>query len=1216
MEKFTVDLDNVLDEFEFNEEQAVRHALQHFKREDLPATKYQKPHFRPINMADADFAPCIETTMSYPAYHQKYTQETITKVAESDLGSTNCNGSNTNHTDLHTNFNNSEAIKECGIGGTEFIYHSSLGSLGSDKFLASNSVTSESEGAAQLDCGTTKVLEGHKNFIHCHNNLITNTKEQEGKVEQVEDEDEQVESNNEGLEDLKEVKTPNDIQETFNVFTNTTVESLEEPISQTAQEVNGVYIENNKPNIDNSNCVGKISVQEEELLNITELPDSTEVNHKEIHEIDAPRVNVQNLSLGSVKLEEEVIPDTVMDKESEVQLEITSRQQQENVKEFYGAPKCQEPSQSDCTPVRDTRMPVIETQVEATEIKPIQFESQQDITDEELQKYLEELEEEEAKEQKLEEAKPSRPDTLNIRRTSLASRQPGSPGQTPLPRGSGSGDFAGVEEDNLRNERSEGYNSQLGDSKEDTEELERLLEASEASEPPLTLEERRLGKVSPFWMPDHLASSCMECDSKFTVIKRRHHCRACGKILCSKCCGLRASLEYLQNQEQRVCENCFRTLARVLTYELQNEADVETSPRRRPNPNNPMEYCSTVPPPLQISSSGSQTPPSVMVPVGVLKREGSSRVKETPKQVMFSDGIRPGGDLTELDESEEPRNAFRKSGRSSKRAGTPPVLLPPIDPVSQSFIVEKSLPPIYVVNKGETSYEENWPLPKIMENLKDPNSPPLLFAINRNLVASVKIVKLDCCMKETCWVICSKGMGCVGQDEIIILLTVNGEEDDQLPKEILLQFHYIYQEAARGTTVNELGYWCVKESTFLDSKQHGGFLFIRPTFQCLNRIELPPPPYLVGILIQRSEVPWARVFPFRLMLRLGAEFRYYPCPLVSVRFREPVYYEIGHTIINLLADFRNLSYTIPNVRGLRIHMEANQTTILIPRNRYDQVVRALNNSNDPVLALAGSFSPEADAHLVCMQSKGNEVTYSTHAININEKTRKVTGASFVVLNGALKTTSGVAAKSSIVEDGLMVQVPSDTMTALRNKLRNMEDWSVCCGPVEGRNVEETVRIIWCEDDRNFNIGVKSGIDNMALDGVPSIRVHSGKDFMGGSKFIRWTQVFIIKCEDGATSAKIGDPLEVNKLSESIARATCFALIKLLDLLAASGSTVLAVRATMDKENVGYEAGSNGQKLGPIYMNSLDNELIPVLHKAASINDSVAILELVFHIMDQ
>lgn len=68
-------------------------------------------------------------------------------------------------------------------------------------------------------------------------------------------------------------------------------------------------------------------------------------------------------------------------------------------------------------------------------------------------------------------------------------------------------------------------------------------------------------------------------------------------------------------------------------------------------------------------------------------------------------------------------------------------MLPPIDPISQSFIVEKSLPPIYIVNKGETTYEENWPLSKIMEKLKDPDSPPLQFAINRNLVACVKIVK-------------------------------------------------------------------------------------------------------------------------------------------------------------------------------------------------------------------------------------------------------------------------------------------------------------------------------------------------------------------------------------------------------------------------------------------------------------------------------------------
>lgn len=51
----------------------------------------------------------------------------------------------------------------------------------------------------------------------------------------------------------------------------------------------------------------------------------------------------------------------------------------------------------------------------------------------------------------------------------------------------------------------------------------------------------------------------------------------------------------------------------------------------------------------------------------------------------------------------------------------------------------------------------------------------------------------------------------------------------------------------------------------------------------------------------RWEAPWARLFPIRLVLRLGAEYRYYPCPLVSVRNRPALFTDIGHTIISLLA---------------------------------------------------------------------------------------------------------------------------------------------------------------------------------------------------------------------------------------------------------------------------------------------------------------------------
>ena len=48
-------------------------------------------------------------------------------------------------------------------------------------------------------------------------------------------------------------------------------------------------------------------------------------------------------------------------------------------------------------------------------------------------------------------------------------------------------------------------------------------------------------------------------------------------------------------------------------------------------------------------------------------------------------------------------------------------------------------------------------------------------------------------------------------------------------------------------------------------------------------------------------MPWAKVFPLRLLLRLGAESRYYPAPLWSIRSRKTVYREIGNTIMKLLS---------------------------------------------------------------------------------------------------------------------------------------------------------------------------------------------------------------------------------------------------------------------------------------------------------------------------
>lgn len=47
-----------------------------------------------------------------------------------------------------------------------------------------------------------------------------------------------------------------------------------------------------------------------------------------------------------------------------------------------------------------------------------------------------------------------------------------------------------------------------------------------------------LGQKQPTWVPDSEAPNCMNCQVKFTFTKRRHHCRACGKVSYTKILSL------------------------------------------------------------------------------------------------------------------------------------------------------------------------------------------------------------------------------------------------------------------------------------------------------------------------------------------------------------------------------------------------------------------------------------------------------------------------------------------------------------------------------------------------------------------------------------------------------------------------------------------------------------------------------------------------------
>ncbi|XP_054156411.1 rabankyrin-5-like [Oppia nitens] len=62
----------------------------------------------------------------------------------------------------------------------------------------------------------------------------------------------------------------------------------------------------------------------------------------------------------------------------------------------------------------------------------------------------------------------------------------------------------------------------------------------------------------PAWT---VADACLECGLKFTLTTRKHHCRHCGRVLCSRCSSKDLPiLKFNLTKPVRVCEVCFDVL--------------------------------------------------------------------------------------------------------------------------------------------------------------------------------------------------------------------------------------------------------------------------------------------------------------------------------------------------------------------------------------------------------------------------------------------------------------------------------------------------------------------------------------------------------------------------------------------------------------------------------------------------------------------------------
>lgn len=66
-------------------------------------------------------------------------------------------------------------------------------------------------------------------------------------------------------------------------------------------------------------------------------------------------------------------------------------------------------------------------------------------------------------------------------------------------------------------------------------------------------------------MPDQSCRVCYDCDTQFTLINRRHHCRLCGRVFCAKCTANSilapsgdSRTPHEDRERIRVCNYCFK----------------------------------------------------------------------------------------------------------------------------------------------------------------------------------------------------------------------------------------------------------------------------------------------------------------------------------------------------------------------------------------------------------------------------------------------------------------------------------------------------------------------------------------------------------------------------------------------------------------------------------------------------------------------------------
>ncbi|KAJ3558998.1 hypothetical protein NM688_g604 [Phlebia brevispora] len=86
------------------------------------------------------------------------------------------------------------------------------------------------------------------------------------------------------------------------------------------------------------------------------------------------------------------------------------------------------------------------------------------------------------------------------------------------------------------------------------------------------------GLSRDYWMDDQLCKECYDCKSVFTAWRRKHHCRICGQVYCSRCASnIIKGTRFGHDGMVRICNLCLDKLAKVDEDEDDSRSIISTT---------------------------------------------------------------------------------------------------------------------------------------------------------------------------------------------------------------------------------------------------------------------------------------------------------------------------------------------------------------------------------------------------------------------------------------------------------------------------------------------------------------------------------------------------------------------------------------------------------------------------------------------------------------